>query len=86
MVESGDYNPTLNLCIQICKELGKTVTALFNAVVSYRNYQSMSGAFAVFIVYFLMTGTVLSVTLRVCSALYSRRKRHLEEENEDDAD
>lgn len=29
MVESGDYNPTLNLCIQICKELGKTLDDLF---------------------------------------------------------
>lgn len=29
MVESGDYNPTLNLCIQICKELGKTLNDLF---------------------------------------------------------
>lgn len=29
MVESGDYNPTLNLCIQICKELDKTLNDLF---------------------------------------------------------
>lgn len=29
MVESGDYNPTLNLCIQICKSLGKTLNDLF---------------------------------------------------------
>ena len=29
MVESGDYNPTLNLSIQICKELGKTLDDLF---------------------------------------------------------
>lgn len=29
MVEAGDYNPTLNLCIQICKELGKTLNDLF---------------------------------------------------------
>ena len=29
MVESGDYNPSLNLCIQICKELGKTLNDLF---------------------------------------------------------
>ena len=29
MVEYGDYNPTLNLCIQICKELGKTLDDLF---------------------------------------------------------
>lgn len=29
MVESGDYNPTLHLCIQICKELDKTLNDLF---------------------------------------------------------
>lgn len=29
MVESGDYNPTLNLCIQICKVLDKTLNDLF---------------------------------------------------------
>ena len=29
MIESGNYNPTLNLCIAICKELGKTLDELF---------------------------------------------------------
>ncbi|MDD2235216.1 MAG: helix-turn-helix transcriptional regulator [Desulfitobacteriaceae bacterium] len=29
LVESGEYNPTLNLCIAICKELGKTLNDLF---------------------------------------------------------
>ena len=28
-VENGDYNPTINLCIAICKELGKTLDDLF---------------------------------------------------------
>ena len=29
LIESGDYNPTLNLCITICKALGKTLNDLF---------------------------------------------------------
>ncbi|MBQ1173142.1 MAG: helix-turn-helix transcriptional regulator [Lachnospiraceae bacterium] len=29
MIESGDYNPTLKLCLAICKELGKTLDELF---------------------------------------------------------
>lgn len=29
MIEAGDYNPTLNLCIAICKELDKTLNDLF---------------------------------------------------------
>ena len=29
MIEAGDYNPTLNLCIAICKELGKTLDDIF---------------------------------------------------------
>lgn len=29
MIESGDYNPTLNLCIKICRALGKTLDELF---------------------------------------------------------
>ena len=29
MIESGDYNPTLNLCIAICRELGKTLDDIF---------------------------------------------------------
>lgn len=29
MIESGDYNPTLNLCISICRVLGKTLDELF---------------------------------------------------------
>jgi len=28
-IEKGDYNPSLNLCIAICKELGKTLDELF---------------------------------------------------------
>ncbi len=28
-VEKGDYNPTINLCIVICKALGKTLDEIF---------------------------------------------------------
>ena len=28
-VENGDYNPTINLCIAICKVLNKTLDELF---------------------------------------------------------
>ena len=28
-VEKGDYNPTINLCIAICKVLDKTLDELF---------------------------------------------------------
>ena len=28
-IEKGDYNPTINLCIAICKALGKTLGELF---------------------------------------------------------
>ena len=27
-IEKGDYNPTINLCIAICKALGKTLDEL----------------------------------------------------------
>ncbi len=29
MIESGNYNPSLKLCIDICKALGKTLNDLF---------------------------------------------------------
>ena len=29
MIEAGQYNPTLNLCIAICKALDKTLDELF---------------------------------------------------------
>lgn len=29
MIEAGKYNPTINLCIAICKVLGKTLDDLF---------------------------------------------------------
>lgn len=29
MIESGNYNPTLNLCIAICKALDRTLDELF---------------------------------------------------------
>ncbi|MBE6040781.1 MAG: helix-turn-helix transcriptional regulator [Clostridiales bacterium] len=28
-IEKGDYNPTIHLCISICKALGKTLDELF---------------------------------------------------------
>jgi putative transcriptional regulator len=28
-IEQGDYNPSVNLCIAICKTLGKTLDQLF---------------------------------------------------------
>ena len=28
-IEKGDYNPTINLCVAICKTLGKTLDELF---------------------------------------------------------
>lgn len=29
MIEAGDYNPSLKLCVAICRELGKTLDELF---------------------------------------------------------
>ena len=29
LIEAGNYNPSLNLCILICKVLGKTLNDLF---------------------------------------------------------
>ena len=29
MIENGDYNPTIALCIRICRGLGKTLDELF---------------------------------------------------------
>ena len=29
LIEAGNYNPTLNLCVAICKALGKTLNDLF---------------------------------------------------------
>jgi len=29
LIESGDYNPTLRLCVAICKTLNKTLDELF---------------------------------------------------------
>ena len=28
-IEKGDYNPTINLCVKICRGLGKTLDDLF---------------------------------------------------------
>ncbi len=29
MIEAGKYNPSLNLCVKICRALGKTLDELF---------------------------------------------------------
>lgn len=72
--------PAVNIGFSL---LAAAIAALFNAVLSYRNYRSMSGAFAVFIIYFLMLSVVLSFILCICSALYHRRRKQLEEEDPD---
>lgn len=28
-IESGDYNPTINLCVAVCRVLGKTLNDIF---------------------------------------------------------
>ena len=38
MIESGNYNPTLNLCITICKALNKTLNDLFWEVENEKEY------------------------------------------------
>ncbi len=75
--------PAVNISLSL---LAAAVTGLFNAIVSYRNYHNATTAFVVFIVYFLMLSAVISVTLTVCSALYRRRRKRLEEEKDDEAD
>lgn len=36
-IEKGDYNPSINLCIAICKVLGKTLDQLFWEDNDYEN-------------------------------------------------
>ncbi len=36
-IEKGDYNPSIHLCIAICKVLGKTLDELFWEVDEYEN-------------------------------------------------
>ncbi|HOG00198.1 MAG TPA: helix-turn-helix transcriptional regulator [Clostridia bacterium] len=34
-IEMGDYNPTINLCVAVCRALGKTLDELFWAEESH---------------------------------------------------
>ncbi len=72
--------PKVNIGLSL---LAAVLTALFNAILSYRNYHDSFTALIVFAVYFLILSVVLSITLTVCSALYRRRRKHLEEEGDD---
>lgn len=72
--------PAVNIGLSL---LAGAVTGLFNAIVSYRNYQSAAGAVAVFFVFFLLISVVLSVTMCFCSALYHKRRKQLEAEESD---
>lgn len=36
-IEKGDYNPSINLCIAICKVLGKSLDQLFGEENEYEN-------------------------------------------------
>lgn len=76
-------SPVVNIGASL---LAAALAGLFNATISYRNYHSVGGAVAVFLVYFFVTGIILSVTLCVCTALYLRKRNQLEKENEDESD
>lgn len=39
MIETGNYNPSLNLCIEICKTLDKTLDDLFWENEQFENNQ-----------------------------------------------
>ncbi len=70
--------PGVNIGVSL---LAAALTALFNAIICYRNYQSLPAALAVFAVYFILVGIVLFVALLVCSSLYQRKRKQLEEED-----
>lgn len=73
--------PAVNIGVSL---LAAAVTGVFNAIVSYRNYQSLSGAIATFVVTFFLIAIILSVTMCACTALYHRRRKRLEEEYDDE--
>ncbi|MFG6334437.1 MAG: MFS transporter [Lachnospiraceae bacterium] len=74
--------PAVNIGLSI---LAAAITALFNAVLSYRNYADASTAIIVFVVSFFLLSVGISVIICIASALYHRRKNRLEKENPDDA-
>lgn len=47
-IEKGDYNPTINLCIAICKTLDKTLDQLFweseDQFILFRGYLGMNSS------------------------------------------
>lgn len=77
--------PTLSVNIGLSL-LAAALTALFNAVISYRNYQNLYGALAVFVIFFFLVGIALSVTLCLCSFFYQKRRRQLEEDPAEEED
>ena len=73
--------PAVNIGLSI---LAAAITALFNTVLSYRNYADASTAIIVFVVNFFLLSVGISVIICIASALYHRRKNRLEKENLDD--
>ncbi len=73
--------PAVNIRVSL---FAAAVTGVFNAIVSYRNYQSLSGSIATFVITFFLIAIVLSVTMCACTALYHRRRKQLEQEDEDE--
>ncbi|MCM1268012.1 MAG: hypothetical protein NC302_08915 [Bacteroidales bacterium] len=64
--------------------LAAAITALFNAVIAYREYQSLSGAAAVFVIYFFLVGIIVCVTLGLCTVAYRKKRKRLGEEERDE--
>ncbi len=72
--------PKVNIGLSL---LAALITALVNALTSYRNHQDASAALIVFAVCFLLFGAGISAALCACSALYHRKRKRLEEETDD---
>lgn len=72
--------PSVNIGLSL---LAAAVTALINATLSYRNFHDTASALTTFVLCFLTISVVLSVTLCTASALCQRRRKHLEEECDD---
>ena len=46
-IEKGDYNPTIKLCLAICKALGKTLDELFWEETGIRRRRAVPASFFV---------------------------------------
>lgn len=72
--------PKANIALSL---FSAAVVALVFSLISYKNYQALAGAVWTFVIQFVSLSITLIVALSLATALYRKKRKKLDKENDD---